>query len=587
MDRVMKWIRWKGLVAFLLVALVIGGIWFLVVDAVIERVIERTGTRIVSARVDLDSADLSLFPLGLTLTRLQITNPDQPMTNAVEIARIAFSMDSLNLLRRKVIVDEMAVDGVRLDTPRTSSGAIIHDSKAAPDQRHPAKGFTLPALEIRDPEDILKSADLQSVKLVESLRTDVQTEKDRWQKQLATLPDKAKLEDYKKRIEGLKSAGKGGMGGLLGGAKEVLAVQEDLKKDLDRLTTAKQDLEKNVARLRKRLEEASRAPQEDARWLMEKYRLSGQGLANLSRMLLGGKIGQWTDQALRWHDRLQPVLNRLAERKKGVEVVKPVREKGMDVRFKEHAPLPDFLTRIARVSITIPAGIITGQVRNITPDQHILGAPLTFTFSGDKLTGLQSLKLDGAVNRVDPVRPVDTATLQVRGYRIENVALSEDSSLSVTLKQATGDLDLRAALRGDAIDAAASAHLQSVQFSGPAKADSAVAAAIASALSDIRSFQLKADLSGTRDALDIQLSSDLDRVLKDVVGKQIQAQTARLEAQLRSAIEAKVSGPLADLKTRVGGLDDISKELTSRLNLGAEATKGSKGGSLGGFKLPF
>lgn len=118
------WIRWPGLIVFVALSALIVAFWLLIVDALVKRVIEATGTKMVGAKVELDSADLSLFPLGLALTRLQVTNPDAPMTNAVEIARIALTMDGLNLLRRKVIVEEMTMGGLKLNTPRTTSGAV-------------------------------------------------------------------------------------------------------------------------------------------------------------------------------------------------------------------------------------------------------------------------------------------------------------------------------------------------------------------------------------------------------------------------------------------------------------------------------
>jgi uncharacterized protein (TIGR03545 family) len=259
----------------------------------------------------------------------------------------------------------------------------------------------------------------------------------------------------------------------------------------------------------------------------------------------------------------------------------------MDVRFKEHAPLPDFLIRTAAVSVTVPAGAINGRVRNITPDQHVLGVPLTFAFAGENLSGLRSVKLDGSVNRVDPAHPVDAAALQVRGYRLEHLVLSEDGMLPLSVKQGIGDIDLKAELKGEAVAGALSFQFQGVQLASQGKADNAVAAAIAGALADIHSLQVKAQISGTRTDPDIALTSNLDQVLKEVVSRQIQAQTARLETQLRAAIEAKVGAPLADLKLGVGRLDEIGKELASRLSLGAEATKGGKDGTFGGFKLPF
>lgn len=78
----------------------------------------------MGARVDLYKADLSVSPLGLELLDIQITNPDEPMSNIVQIERIAFLISSTNLLRKKLFVEEMVVESVRFNTPRKRSGAI-------------------------------------------------------------------------------------------------------------------------------------------------------------------------------------------------------------------------------------------------------------------------------------------------------------------------------------------------------------------------------------------------------------------------------------------------------------------------------
>lgn len=579
------WVRWPGLIAFLLVVVAVGGLWFLLVDAAIERAIEQGGTLVVGARVDLDAADLSLFPLGLTLTRLQVTNPDRPMTNAVEVARIAFTMDGLNLLRRKVIIEEMAVDGVRFNTQRTSSGAVAEPAEER--KPGPLAGVTLPPLQFRDPREILKSEQLESLKLAEAVRADVTGAKDRWQQQLATLPDKAKLEAYRQRIEKLKSAGKGGLGGILGGANEALAIQEDLTRDLEQLQAARKELEASVALLRKRVEEAQRAPQEDFRRLRDKYALSPEGLGNLSAGLLGGELGDRIRTGLQWYKKLQPLLARQGECKAEVEVVKPLRGKGLDVRFPERTPLPDFLIRTAHVSLEMPQGTIKGEVRNITPDQDVLGTPLAFEFAGEKLQGLQSLKLTGSMDRVRPASPQDRVSLQARGVGLDALTIGEGSDWPLALRQGTADLDLRATVAGQALTAEVGGRLQSLQLALAPKADGGpIREAVGAALADIHGFSLKADVTGTLDQYDLRLTSDLDRVLQEAVGKQVRAQVAKFEAQLQAAIQEQVNGPLKDLTASLGGLDGLAGDLASRLNLGNDLLKQAKPGA-GGFKLPF
>jgi len=583
-----RWIRWQGVAAFAVVCIGLAALWWLVMDRLIERAIEKAGTAAVGAKVELDQADLTLFPLGLALTRLQITDPDEPMTNAVEIGRIAGAVDGLNLFRRKVIIEEMAMDGVRFRTARKTSGAIsTGPAKKAVEGRTGRGAPAFPDLTLRDPKEILAREDLQSLKLAEALRRDVEAEKLRWQKNLAELPDRAKLKTYQQRLESLKGTGKGGIGGIVGGAGEAVKLQEELKRDLDRLQAARQDFTRGMSDLRKRYDEAMKAPSADLRRLMEKYSLSGAGFANLSASLLGGAVGQWIEKGLGWHAKLDPLLSRTSTRQGGVETVKPLRGKGVDVRFPEREPLPDLLVRLTRVSVEVPAGTIRGQIHNITPDQPVLGKPLAFAFTGDKLRGLKSIRLDGEINRVDPRKPLDKVTAILRGVKLNDFSFGETGGIGITLKQAAVDLDAEAALSGPSLAAKLSSQIQSVEMAAQTKADAGpVAAAVGGALAGFKAFRANAEISGTRQDYKIGFTSDLDQVLKNAVGRQLQAQLGRFQSDLQAAVMEKVKGPLGGANAEIAGMDGIGRELAERLNIGEGLLKSGAGGR-SGLKLPF
>jgi uncharacterized protein (TIGR03545 family) len=131
-----KWIRWPGLIGFTVVVAVVVVLWFLFMDSMVRRAIERSGTALVGAEVDLARAHVTLVPLGITLSGLQVMDPAAPATNSLEIARIAFELDSLNLLRRKVIINEMGVEGVRFGTARKRPGTVVKP----PEKSTPADG---------------------------------------------------------------------------------------------------------------------------------------------------------------------------------------------------------------------------------------------------------------------------------------------------------------------------------------------------------------------------------------------------------------------------------------------------------------
>ncbi|MFM8550833.1 MAG: TIGR03545 family protein [Nitrospiraceae bacterium] len=318
------WIRWWGLGAFVGLTAAIVLVWIFLVDPFVKRAIEKTGTKLVGAKVELGAAHVTLSPLGLTLSRLQVTNPDEPMTNAVEVGRIAMSLDGLNLLRRKVIVEEMAVEGLRFAQPRQTSGAVAPSREPGAVAKPPAK-LPLPSFEVPYIKTVMAGADLQSVKLAESLQADIKTEQENWKKRLAELPDTNKLNEYKARLDKVTSSAKGGLGGILGATGEVAAIRKDLEADIERIKSAKTDFDRQLTALKQRVDQVSKAPQEDIRRLQEKYSLSPQGLANMSGMLLGGQGGEWVRKGLTWYGKLQPMLAQAQAQPKGAEVVMRLR----------------------------------------------------------------------------------------------------------------------------------------------------------------------------------------------------------------------------------------------------------------------
>lgn len=233
-------------------------------------------------------------------------------------------------------------------------------------------------------------------------------------------------------------------------------------------------------------------------------------------------------------------------------------------------------------------------MKNITPDQDVLGIPLTFDFSGDKLKGIRSLTLAGELNHIEPATPKETVRLRVSGYQLHDLALSENEALPMVLNDGLADLKLDATLQGEKIQTNIIAGFQSLKMSTASnKRGGFLAGAVQSALSDINTLNLNADVAGTLENYDIALSSDLDRVLKNALEKQVRARAAQLEKDLRAAVAARVNGPLADLKKDLGGFESIGGDLSGRLSLGSSLLKDTTGTTSpkkkipGNLKLPF
>jgi uncharacterized protein (TIGR03545 family) len=560
-----KFIRWQGLLIFVVLCALAAGLWLLFVDRLVERNIEKTGTAVVGAEVELDKADVSLSPLGLTLLGLKVTNPNAPMTNAVEAGRIAFHMDGPNALRRKVIIEEMSVEDVRLNTPRKTSGAV-----AATEGKTPLQQLVeLPSFVIPNVKEAFEKekADLRSLQLLTGAAAEAASTRTRWEAKLQELKAAADVEKYQKQFDELKAkSGKASIGNLLGGAKGVAALQKQVRADIQTVAEAKKTFTADLAALKKVAVETPAAVKDDVRRVADKYSLTPSGLANISRLLFGERIAGSVRSALRWNERLSPLIERVKEKVKGQEVVKPLRAKGRDVRFREDRPLPDFLARLAKVSVSLPQGMFAGRIENLTSEQDVLGQPLKFAFSGENLKGLRSAALEGMFDRVDPAARKDVVSLRLRGYEARDLKLVDSASLPVSLKEGLADLDVSATLEKGGLTARITAGLRSARLAvGKGEERTGLAgrvdAAIRNALTGVTSLSLTAEISGTPENFDIRIRSDIDDVLKSAVGALVRDQMAGFEEDLRKAIGGEAAGPLEKLNLGLKGLDAVGLEL--------------------------
>ena len=575
----MKWIRWRGFIAFVVLTTIVSVFWFLLIDQIIERYIEKTGTSIVGAKVELDKADLSLFPLGLTLTGLQVTDPCSPMRNAVEAERIAFLMDGVNLLLRKVTIDEMTVSGVRLNTPRKSSGEVKKTPVLPGHEEPPILTFEIPAV-----EDVLKKEELESYKVVEELQGRIEADREKFTKAAERLPDEKRIEAYRERFEKIKAGGRS-PAEMIAKANDLIALREDIEDDANLIKTTALDVGKTASYYKERVEFAAGAPQRDIKRLTEKYALTQQGLMNLSKVFFGGELFRWVDKALLWRERVDRVT-KVYQKEPGVEV-KP-RGNGADVRFPEANPTPDFLIRKALVTLTIPSGDISGEVLDITGDQNILGRPTKFRFSGSKLKGLDSMALIGEVNRVVPESPRDFIKFDMRGYKIKDLALAKGGNMPLAFSKGLADLSVTGEIREFKLDAGIRAALSGIDVkAGKPDEDNPFLKAAASALTGVKGFGLQAGVKGTVDNYTLSMTSDLDSVLMKSAGSVVAEKAAQFRGELTREINAKVGKPIEELKSELSSFNGIQQELDKRLRLTDKLKEEiTKSLPTKGFKIP-
>ncbi|HLF20295.1 MAG TPA: hypothetical protein VI704_05860, partial [Bacteroidota bacterium] len=108
------------LIPFFILSLVV----YLFTDRWVESGLEYGGEKMVGAKVEIDDLILTLSPVGIEFSRLQIANPQDGWKNIFETGKVKFALDLGQLLRSKFIIETMEVNDLILGTKRSTDGAL-------------------------------------------------------------------------------------------------------------------------------------------------------------------------------------------------------------------------------------------------------------------------------------------------------------------------------------------------------------------------------------------------------------------------------------------------------------------------------
>jgi len=563
-SMIAKWIRWQGLIPFVIITVCIAAFWLLMADSLIKMGIEKAGTSALGAKVELKGADLSLSPLGLTLTGLEITNPDEPMTNAFEAGRLAFLMDGGRLLLGKVLIDEMSAEGIRFDTKRRYSGAIRKEQKDSKKKSTPAaadksSGTGAAGFEIPDVDEILKREELDTLKLADKVSSEIKEKEAHWNARLKTLPDSGTLKEFERRYKEIEKKFKGSTVDKLKAANDAKQLQKDIKTASDSVKSASSDLEKDYKNLRADINSALKAPERDLSRLKEKYRLSSKGAGNLSSLIFGPKVDEYLGKARSIYSLAEPLMKKSDEKPK-----KPERGKGVNVKFREFHPAPAFWARKVKTEVLLEPGPVVGVISDISSDQAVTGKPTTFKLAAEGLEKTRSMEIKGAIDHRDPKAPKDNFALNVKDRTIEGMRLSSSSDLPITIRSGKSDTVVEAQVgAGGAFRSSATVKVHSAEIES-SPSGSSIAKAMGKAVSALDGFSVGVKAVGTLSDYNVSVSSDIDNALKSAVGSLLKEESDRFEARLKDSIREKTEARLAGLKDDLKGIEDKKSLLAGK-----------------------
>ena len=570
------WVR-NGFVIPLALFVGVGvGAWWILADRGAQAAVERVGTRIMGATVDVGTMDVDLSDGVLAMTVLQITDPSAPENNIVEIGEIAAAMSAGPLLRAKVAIDSVVVRDIRFNTRRETPGevdtlrersTIFRDEMAR--WRASARIPTIPTPSLSSPVDFstLSADSLETVIRARELAGTVGVTRGAFRDhRLDGLDARAQIDSASALIASLEGAsfrslGPAGATRAVGTLRSMAAGITDI---VPRIAELEESLATEVAGLRQGLAALDDLRDGDYRRALGVLNLPSFDPDDISAALFQAPLMERVETLLYW---AQVVDANLPDGNRSFRFEGPERLRGAgeNVTFpSEGSSLPAFAMNKLEGSVTI--GALTGfavRVLDLSSDPGVIGRPTTVHLTGE--SGATRGGLDLGLDRTGST-PEDQLVARFSGLPLPALDIG---ALGARLDLGEGATRVELSRSGDAIvgDVTWSATGATWQRDGPEA--TGAPAYLWDIVSRLTSIEITLGLDGTLSSPGISVRSDIGeqivQALRDQIGDEVRRAEARARAEVDRLIEqslTEVRSQLADFDESIGGtLGDYRGEL--------------------------
>lgn len=569
-----KWIRWSGLIGFIVIATLITCFWLFAAGPLTKLAIESFGSDALGAKVDVDEVKYGLNPLTVTVKGVQLTDKDKPMQNIFSFDQAVANIEPFPLLLGKAIIPDVRLEGMATGTPRNASGALAKKEKekessadiqesAKPDSEDAPsepKSQTLPSA-----DEILEREALLTESRGEALKQAYESHSQSIETAMNNLPTDQSLKEYEARLNAIMKGKFKSLDDFKQRKKALDDLKAQWKQDKQAIADAKSAVKNGKSDLKQKLAELKSAPKEDIANIKSKYTLDGAGASNVTALLFGDDAGGYATTALEYYEKVRPLLVD-EEAKAAKQELKEKRLEGRFIHFPTDRPQPDFWVKTMNFTLALPkigeqtvsAGDVAVNVVDITHQQEVINRPTILKAMGKNLTQMASLTIDGVLDhRQSPGK--DQFTFNVDDWQLKKVKLG---LASLKLDRSLVDVNGQAVLQSGQLQLNSDAIFNQSQFSS--KDRTVLAKEMVAALKTIPTFTVNAKAKGELTKPSVSISSDLDRQLSAAFDERLAQKQRDLENKLKAKLNAKLLSYAGNYESQLKQLNLTEGSLSSK-----------------------
>lgn len=541
------WIRWLGLVAFVLLVVITAGVWYFIADDAIEAGIKKGASSANGAQVDIGEFEIGLLPFGFVIENMQFTDPANPARNTIEFERAVLDIDFTQLLLGRLIINDVSVIGVKLDSERQTPGRVNRQATSEDESEVPSlfDQIALPTSE----RLMAEVSNLETVRQGEQLAVTWQQAQARVGDAIAQLPDQARIDTYDARIERLRATSVDSLESAMALQEEVVQMQAEISDDVLAFAQARIAIATAKAQLERDWQALQAAPSKDWQAMRQAYQLNQQGLENATRLLLGEEMLASIQSVEQSYQQAKPIIEWVLARMPEGGNEAPT---GRFITFPSEYPLPSFLLKQASFDIALDSGRYQARLSELTNNQNIRNQATTFSLQASEQAQVGSVTVEAVFDRRDGID--DQISLRTQDWQVPKTQLLDQALLSAYYQDGGGNItglwqrdESGWQLRGEGRFAS-----EGFVLGG----DETWVGRVQQALDQADQASLSLTVSEQQGELSTRIDSNLDDALIGVVNEEVDAALAQAQAEVQAKLNEEIARRRAPYDQGLAQLND-------------------------------
>lgn len=588
--------RWKAIYLILGISLVLGIFYYFFLDHVLEGSIERSLELVTGAKVEVDRLHLNLFDLTLTIDRIQIANPHDTWRNLIETGKIRVQLARNPLFSGKVVMEDISLAGLMLDTPRRTDGQLRRRLLPGPFGKAQAKlNRDIASIPLLDSGSLQNEVNLNKDKLLSSYRfqttlsaADIQDRINNagreWNANLARLDEtKQKLQQIDTRLRELTNASIKSLPEL----KQNLKTVEDLNQTISTLgpqiNEVQSSYQKEFSDIGGDIGDLASAADHDYHELLKLAKLPDFEQVNIGEIIFGEALLNESSTFINLVDQLQAYVPAgvLANQTSPAATPETTAQNtpryprgGQDIIFPGRRTYPNFLIRHLAVSAQGPVRTFLkgysadATLMGFTTEPAIYGKPMELAVSAAS-PGHSYLNLKGSMNHITS-QIDDRFNLQIQNINLPEINFADRPYLPERISLGDAKLLTDLAVQHNRFDLHIRLDSPNIKwdFGAPERdhhpeSGNLIAEILQQTLTGLDRLQIDYRLQGQDHQLHMNVSTNLDQLLKERFDAAIGAKVTQFKAELQLEVNRLLDTKQKELQAQTAR---YQTEVSAKIN---------------------